>query len=213
MATTTGSATLGGSSSVGAAPTNNFSSDAAQNIDATKLAALQAIAQSGSQQQAGLALAGQQQAAARTQALKTAMAFSAAHGGAFNPAVQQNTQAQVAAPFDSRQAATNMIANNFKQANDATSNAYGGYFNLAKAGLPVADAALHQTINNDQLAAAQKAVTDRLTAMRDQVALAKLNGTTAPTTAQAISNLGGESNAGNVINSEAQQESKTGTDI
>ncbi len=189
-------ATLGATtvSGVGAAPTSNFQSDAAQNIDATKLAALADIARSGSQTQGALALAGQQQAATRAAALKSALAFSAARGGAFNAPVQTHTQEAVSAPFDARQAALDMIRSNYAQDTAATNNAYGGYFDLTKAGLPVAQAALQRAIVDARAKAAATAAAKN-------------------PTSQALASLGGAANAGQTINDIAAQENATGTDI
>lgn len=191
----------------GTTPTN-FIPAASTGIDQAKAAALAQLAQSGKTAQGYTGMAGAADAAAKTQAIKTAMALAA---GANAPtATGQDMASRVGQVVDPRSQQIAQIGQNYKDAASANQGAYNNYFALTKAGLPVAQAALGRTIAADQLKAANTSQRDALSMALAQLRLQTAQGK-AGSSAGLIAGLGGQANAGQALINQA--DTNLGTEV
>ena len=202
---------------------DTFTGPASQNIDNAAAQALSAVAQSGSAGKAAFDQATQANAAAKTSALKDAMAYAALRG-----APQGNVtagQGMVSAPFDDRAATLAGIGANYAAHNQAMGAANTGFFSGVKAGLPAVKGQLDQKVAGLQEAAAAKqaalnaqiqsrANANDMAALRLQLAQEKFNASQNPpatTVGKFITGLGGADLAGDQLKALVDQ-APTGAD-
>lgn len=193
---------------------SDFQATAGQAIDNASAQALHDAAQSGASQTTAFQNAQAQNAAAKTSAIQAAMQYAALRCA---PAANADANTATATqPFADRAAALAMTQANYGANNDAAKAALSGFFQGAKAGLPIADANLKQTIANDQEKAAEKQMALQSANETHQLALElareRLASQQAKTDSPAsiIKGLGGDYLVGEQLNAAGEQANRQG---
>ena len=133
----------------------DFVATAGGNTDNAKAQALNNIAQTGQSQAAGFGQAQANDAAAKTAALKSAMAMAALRGAPSGNVAQG--QATIAAPLDQRATTLDTIKGNYAANNANRAQNFGQFFDLTKAGLPIAEQRYKEQAGQLQEKAAERA--------------------------------------------------------